>query len=56
MNIENFNFLNEINKGIIEIYPTKCTNTKVLNKVLIELSKTHNLVRITQDWIRAFEK
>ena len=56
MNIENFNFLKEKYKGIIEIYPTKCTNTKVLNKVLVDLSKTHNLVRITQDWIRAFEK
>ena len=56
MNIENFNFLKENYKGIIEIYPTKCTNTKVLNKVLIELTKTHNLVRITKDWIRAFEK
>ena len=56
MNIENFNFLKEKYNGIIEIYPTKCTNTKVLNKVLVDLSKTHNLVRITQDWIRAFEK
>ena len=56
MNIENFNFLKENYKGIIEISPTKCTNTEVLNKVLFELSKTHNLVRITQDWIRAFEK
>ena len=56
MNIENFNFLKEEYKGIIEIYPTKFTNTKVLNKVLVELSKTLNLVRITKDWIRAFEK
>ena len=56
MNIENFNFLKENYKGIIEIYPTKCTNTKVLNKILVDLSKTHNLVRITKDWIRAFEK
>ena len=56
MNIENFNFLKENYKGIIEIYPTKCTSTKVLNKVLVDLSKTHNLVRITKDWIRAFEK
>ena len=56
INIENFNFLKENYKGIIEIYPTKCTNTEVLNKVLFELSKTHNLVRITKGWIRAFEK
>ena len=56
MNIENFNFLKENYKGIIENYPTKCTNTEVLNKVLFELSKTHNLVRITKGWIRAFEK
>ena len=56
MNIENFNFLKEEYKGIIEIYPTNCTSTKELNKVLVELSKTHNLVRITKDWIRGFEK
>ena len=56
MNIGKFNFLKENYKGIIEIYPTKCTSTKVLNKVLFDLSKTHNLVRITKDWIRAFEK
>ena len=48
--------LKENYKGIIEIYPTKCTNTRVLNKVLFELSKTHNLVKITKGWIRAFEK
>ena len=56
MNIENFNFLKENYKGIIEIYPTKCTNTKVLNKVLVDLSKTNNLVRITQDWIKKKKK
>ena len=56
MIIKNFNFLKENYKGIIEIYPTKCTNTEVLNKVLFDLSKTHNLVRITKDWIRALEK
>lgn len=43
-------------EGIIEIYPTKCMNSFVLEKKLQELSKTHDLAQITKDWIRAFKK
>ena len=56
MNIENFNFLKEKYKGIIEIYPTKCTSTKASPELLFDLSQIHSFVRITKDWIRAFEK
>ena len=56
INISNYDFLKSNYKGIIEIYPTKCMNTLVLNKVLSELEKDYDLVRITNDWIRAFVK
>lgn len=56
INVLDYNFLKQNYKGIIEIYPTKCMNYSVLNKVLYELQKTHNLITITNDWIRAFEK
>lgn len=50
-----FNCIKQNYEGIIEIYPTKCTNTMVLDKVLLELQKTHKLIKITNDWIRAFK-
>ena len=56
IDISKYNFLKSKYKGIIEIYPTKCMNTMVLNKVLIELEKEYDLVKITNDWIRAFAK
>lgn len=56
INILNYNFIKQNYCGVVEIYPTKCTNYLVLNKVLHELQKTHNLVQITNDWIRGFEK
>ena len=54
--IEDYNFLKSKYSGIIEIYPTKCMNSMVLNKVLIELEKEYDLVKITNDWIRAYKK
>ena len=51
-----FNFIKQNYKRIIEIYPQKATNTMVLDKVLLELQKTHKLIKITNDWIRAFKK
>lgn len=42
-------------KGIIEIYPQKFMNTFVLQKLLQELQKTHDLVN-TGFSLRAFEK
>ena len=56
INIEDYNFLKSKYNGIIEIYPTKCMNIMVLDKVLIELEKDYDLVKITKDWIRAFVK
>lgn len=53
--ILSFNFTKQNHKGIIEIYPQKATNTLVLDKVLIELQKDYKLVKITNDWIRAFK-
>ncbi len=51
-----FNFTKQNYDGIIEIYPQKATNSMVLDKVLLELQKDYDLVKITNDWIRAFAK
>ena len=56
ININDYDFLKSNYKGIIEIYPTKCMNTMVLNKVLLELQKDYDLVKVLPDWIRAFKK
>lgn len=42
--------------GIIEIYPRKATNSFVLDAALHILSKTHEIVGMTDNWLRAFEK
>lgn len=42
--------------GIIEIYPRKATNSFVLDAALHILSQTHEIVRMTDNWLRAFEK
>lgn len=56
ININDYDFLKSNYKGIIEIYPTKCMNTMVLNKVLLELQKDYDLVKVFPGWIRAFKK
>lgn len=43
-------------KGIIEIYPHKVTNTYVFGAAMQKLSQTHDIVKITNNWLRAFEK
>lgn len=43
-------------KGIIEIYPRKAMNTFTFDAALSELSKTHDIVKMFPDWLRAFEK
>lgn len=52
----NCEWIKEKYQGILEIYPTKCLNTKVLNAKLIELQKDYELVQVLPDWIRAFKK
>lgn len=42
--------------GIIEIYPRKATNSFVLDAALHILSQTHEIIKMTDNWIRAFEK
>lgn len=42
--------------GIIEIYPRKATNSFVFEAALRILSQTHEIVRMTDNWLRAFEK
>lgn len=56
IDITKFDFLKQNHDGIIEIYPTKCMNTMVLQKVLLELQKDYELVKVFPDWIRAFKK
>lgn len=43
-------------KNIIEIYPRKAMNTFTFDAALHELSKTHEIVQIFPDWLRAFKK
>lgn len=42
--------------GVIEIYPRKATNSFVLDAALHILSQTHEIVKMTDNWLRAFEK
>ena len=56
IDITKFDFLKQNYDGIIEIYPTKCMNTMVLDKVLLELQKDYELVKLFPDWIRVFKK
>lgn len=56
INVADYNFLKQNYEGVIEIYPTKCMNTMVLDKVLLELQKDYELVKVFPDWIRAFKK
>lgn len=42
--------------GIIEIYPRKAMNSDLFCAALDEISKTHDIVKITNNWLRAFEK
>jgi hypothetical protein len=42
--------------GIIEIYPCKATNIFVLDAAMHTLAKTHDIIKITNNWLRAFEK
>lgn len=42
--------------GIIEIYPHKAMNSDIFTAALDELSKTHQVIKITNNWLRAFEK
>jgi hypothetical protein len=53
---DNYDWIKEKYKDILEIYPRKCLNTQVLNAKLLELQKEYNLVQIFPDWIRAFKK
>lgn len=43
-------------KGIIEIYPHKVTNTYVFGAAMQKLSETHEIIKMTDNWLRAFEK
>ena len=42
--------------GIVEIYPHKAMNSDVFFAALEELSETHQIIKITNNWLRAFEK
>lgn len=42
--------------GIIEIYPRRASNSQAFEAALFEINKTHDLVRITKGYLRAFER
>lgn len=56
ININEYSWIKQNYEGVIEIYPSKCMNTLVLEKVLYELKKEYELVKIFNDWIRGFKK
>ena len=56
MEFTKYNFIKQKYEGILEIYPTKASNTIVLNKVLLELQKDYTLIQIFTGYIRAFKK
>lgn len=43
-------------KGIIEIYPHKAMNSDLFTEALNEISKTHRIVKMTDIWLRAFDR
>lgn len=55
MNNNNCNWIVQKYDGVLEIYPTKCLNTEVLNAKLKELSNDYTIVQVFSDWIRAFK-
>lgn len=42
--------------GIIEIFPRRAMSTFILEAALNELSKTHDIIKMFPDWLRAFER
>ena len=42
--------------GIIEIHPRRAMNAFTLDAALAELSKTHDIIKMFPDWLRAFKK
>lgn len=52
-----FDWIKQHHTGILEIYPTKCGNELVLQRVLRKLSNEgYELVQIFNDYIRAFKR
>lgn len=51
-----FDWIKEKHEGILEIYPRKCGNDFVLNGILRKIQKDYELVKVFDDWIRAFKK
>ena len=51
-----YDFVKQNYPDILEIYPAKASNTIVLNKVLFEIQKNYELVKVFNNWIRAFKK
>lgn len=43
-------------KLTMAIYPQKATNSMVLDKILLELQKEYDLVKVFDGWIRAYKR
>lgn len=43
-------------KGIIEVYPRKASNFYAFEEKLRRLAETHEIVKMSDGWMRAFEK
>lgn len=43
-------------KGIVEVYPRKASNFYAFEEKLNRLRKTHDIVKMCDGWLRAFQK
>ena len=56
MDYTQYDFIEQKYDGILEIYPRKAMNSYTYEKVLYEISKKYNIVKVFDQWLRAFEK
>ena len=56
MDYTQYEFIKQKYNGILEIYPRKAMNSFAYEKVLYEISKEYNIVKVFDGWLRAFKK
>lgn len=56
MDYTQYDFIKQKYNGVLEIYPRKAVNSYVYESILKEISKTHTIHKIFEDYLRAFER
>ena len=56
MDFTQYDFIEQKYNGILEIYPRKAMNSYTYEKVLYDISKEYNIVKVFDGWLRAFKK